>query len=45
MIDRSLEPVLQYADWRVFTLETPDDMTTVAPFPQLKGITRQGDSV
>jgi hypothetical protein len=37
--------VLRYTDGRVFTLEPVDDMMTVAPFPQLKGIIKQGDTV
>lgn len=37
----TLGPVLRYTDGRVFTLETLDDMMTVAPFPQLKGIIQQ----
>jgi hypothetical protein len=36
--------VLRYTDGRVFTLEPVDEMT-VAPFPQLKGIIKQGDTV
>lgn len=37
-VNDTLGPVLQCTDGRVFTLETLDQMLTVTPFPQLKGL-------
>ncbi|WP_396902731.1 hypothetical protein [Mycolicibacterium sp.] len=38
----ALGPVVQYTDGRVFTLETLDEMLSVAPFPQLIGLAVDG---